>query len=195
MRVLLHTCCGPCAIMPLRMLREAGHEVVGYFYNPNIHPLMEYVRRSEAMQHVAELESMPMIWDHGDYAAHDWLSLVYERGLSNNVQGARCRFCYAHRLEQAAKVAQKEGFEAYTTSLLYSTYQRHEFIREEGDQAVARLNTDEAPVFLYKDFRFMWQQGQDAAKSMPIYRQNYCACLFSEAERHMGKLRRLPSSS
>jgi predicted adenine nucleotide alpha hydrolase (AANH) superfamily ATPase len=60
MRILLHVCCGPCALYPLRRLREQGHEVTGLFYNPNIHPYQEFRRRLDAVRHFAQETGCPL---------------------------------------------------------------------------------------------------------------------------------------
>ena len=74
------------------------------------------------------------------------------------------------------------------SSLLYSRYQPHEAIRAAGE----RLAQEEgAPAFLYRDFRPYWQAGIDLSKEMDIYRQPYCGCVYSEAERYAKKLARL----
>ena len=178
--------------MPVRALREAGHEVTGYFANPNIHPVTEYLRRREAMEAAAQAEHLPMIWQDDVYRLEGWLAAVHERGIAANAAGERCRFCYAGRLTLTAAAALSEGFDAFSTSLLYSRHQRHAIIREEGERAEQVVaGHPGAPVFFYADFRPHWQAGIDVSKDIGLYRQNYCACIFSEAERHAAKLRRL----
>lgn len=196
MRVLLHVCCGPCSLMPVRLLREEGHEVTGYFANPNIHPVSEYLRRRETMEEAAARLELPVIWQDDVYSLEGWLAFVHEQGLADNRDGARCRYCWTARLLLTAAVAAERGFEAFCTSLLYSRYQRNDIIAEEGEAAAARLRRnsgpeDASPVFLRRDFRPAWQEGVDLAKAWGLYRQPYCGCVFSEAERYAKKLRRL----
>ncbi|MFZ5650794.1 MAG: epoxyqueuosine reductase QueH [Bacillota bacterium] len=42
--MLLHTCCGPCAVYPLEVLRQEPGigELTGFFFNPNIQPYTEW---------------------------------------------------------------------------------------------------------------------------------------------------------
>src|SRR5512137_939826 len=106
MNILPHTCCGPCALYPLRTLRGAGHEVTGFFYNPNIHPYQEYALRRAAAVQMAELESMPLIM-RDDYDLEGFLA---------NVAAApqqRCSYCYASRLRATAQTAAEAGFDAF----------------------------------------------------------------------------------
>lgn len=58
----MHICCGPCAITVLRHLLEHGHEPTGFFFNPNIHPLAEYMRRREGVAQVAGKLGVPVIF-------------------------------------------------------------------------------------------------------------------------------------
>lgn len=178
MRILLHTCCGPCALYPLRTLRAAGHDVTGFFHNHNIHPYQEYILRRDAVVQMAEQESMPLIMqDNYDL-----------EGFLANVAAApdkRCSYCYASRLRATARVAVEQGFEAFTASLLYSRYQRHEEIRELGEQISSELGV----AFHYQDFRPGWQEGIRLSKERGLYRQQYCGCIYSEKDRYLPKLK------
>ena len=173
MRILLHTCCGPCALYPLRTLRSAGHDVTGFFHNPNIHPYQEYVLRRDAAIKMAELEAMPLIM-HDDYDLEGFLS---------NVAAApdqRCTYCYASRLRATARVAAEGGFDAFSAALLYSRFQRHDEIRELGEQAGREFGI----AFHYEDFRPGWQEGIKLSKELGLYRQQYCGCIYSEKDRY-----------
>ena len=63
MKLLLHICCGPCSISPIAQLREKGHELQGYFFNPNIHPFKEFERRLDTLIEYAEAVELPLIVD------------------------------------------------------------------------------------------------------------------------------------
>jgi predicted adenine nucleotide alpha hydrolase (AANH) superfamily ATPase len=174
MRILLHSCCGPCALYPLRTLRSAGHDVTGFFYNPNIHPYQEYTLRHDAVVRMAELESMPLIM-RDDYDLEDFLA---------NVAAApeqRCSYCYASRLRATAQVAAEEGFDAFSAALLYSRYQKHDEIRELGEL----LGREFGIAFHYEDFRTGWQEGIRLSKELGLYRQQYCGCIYSEKDRYL----------
>jgi epoxyqueuosine reductase len=173
MNILLHTCCGPCALYPLRRLRAAAHTVTGFFFNHNIHPFQEYVRRLEAAQRMADEASMALMV-RDDYDLEGFLANVAAEPAK------RCSYCYASRLRAAAGAASEHGFEAFTTSLLYSRYQRHEEIRTHGEQAGREFGV----TFFYEDFRSGWQEGIRLSKEMGLYRQQYCGCIYSEKERY-----------
>lgn len=180
MRLMLHCCCGPCSLVPGAMLLQRGVDVTGCFYNPNIHPLQEYLRRREGMAQVAAHLGMDMLWLDTEYHPARFLE-----PLRDHTQ--RCEGCYRLRLERVARAAAATGHEAISTTLLYSKYQNHELIRQCGEELAAHYNL----TFLYEDFRAGWQQGIDESKALGIYRQPYCGCIYSEYDRYHKQLKKL----
>jgi len=173
MKLLLHICCAPCTIYPLQVLREYHHEVRGLFYNPNIHPYLEYCRRRDTLQAFAEQENLPVIWKD-TYELEDFLRSVAFR------EGDRCRYCYYKRLSYAAHVAKKGNFEGFTSTLLYSKYQNHGLIRSIGES----LAKEQGLAFVYHDFREGWETGVRISQAQGMYRQQYCGCIYSEKDRY-----------
>jgi len=173
MKILLHICCGPCAIFPLGELRAAGLEVQGYFFNPNIHPYQEWQRRLAALEDYAGAVGLPLIVDK-EYNIQEFLRQVAFR------EAERCRVCYHLRLTAAARAARETGCDAFTTTLLYSKYQQHDRLREMSEQA----GREAGVAFHYEDFRVGWRHGVDESKRRGMYRQPYCGCLYSERERY-----------
>jgi predicted adenine nucleotide alpha hydrolase (AANH) superfamily ATPase len=178
MNILLHTCCGPCAIFPLQQLRSAGHSVTGFFYNHNIHPYQEYAQRRDTALHMAEQQEMPLIM-RDDYDVEGFLRHVAAE------PERRCSYCYASRLRATAQAAAEGGFEAFTASLLYSRYQKHDEIKNLGDQ----IGTEFGVLFYYQDFRSGWQEGIRLSKELELYRQQYCGCIYSEKERYLPQVK------
>jgi epoxyqueuosine reductase len=173
MKVLLHICCAPCAVYPHEVLRGAGHEVRGFFFNPNIHPYQEFARRAATLREYAEAAPLPIIWDE-TYDLEGFLRLVAFR------EAERCTFCYHLRLAAAARVARRGGFDAFTSTLLYSKFQNHELIRELGEA----VGQEAGLPFHYEDFREGWRRGVERSKALGLYRQPYCGCIFSERDRY-----------
>jgi epoxyqueuosine reductase len=173
MRILLHICCAPCAIFPVGELRASGMDVTGFFYNHNIHPYQEFQRRRDTVRNYADLVDLEVVY-HDEYQLETFLANV-----ASNPE-ARCLYCYSSRLEVIAAAAAERGFDAFTTSLLYSRYQKHDTIRETGERIAAKYGIR----FHYADFRKGWQQGITASKEMGLYRQQYCGCIYSEKERY-----------
>ncbi|MDI9480563.1 MAG: epoxyqueuosine reductase QueH [Syntrophomonadaceae bacterium] len=172
-RVLLHICCGPCASYPFPWLREHGYEVMGYYYNPNIHPYTEYLKRQEGLQSYADQVEMKVIYDDN----YDPQSYFQQVAFRENI---RCRFCYQIRLDRAAHIARKGKFDYFTSTLLVSKYQKHDLIRRIGEDMGEKYGVP----FLYHDFREGFSQTVTRSKAMGIYRQQYCGCLYSEMERY-----------
>jgi predicted adenine nucleotide alpha hydrolase (AANH) superfamily ATPase len=185
--VLLHVCCGPCCIMPVTRLRAEGYAVTAYFMNPNIQPLAEYLRRREALAAVAQSMDFEVLWDDRAWDMTAWLAAV--AGKQDSAP-ARCTYCYSTRLEASYAKAKALGFDAFSSSLLYSKYQQHEGIARLG----AALAGQGGPAFVYRDFRTDWQEGIDRSKAMEIYRQPYCGCVYSEVERYAKKLKKLQAT-
>lgn len=173
MKLLLHVCCGPCALYPLKTLREVGHEVDGFFFNPNIHPFREFRRRVDALIAMAEQETFTVEINE-KYGLQEYLQRVVFH------EQERCLICYEMRMEETAKKAALGCYEGFSTTLLYSRYQNHEAIREKGE----KLGRAYDVRFYYEDFRKGWQKGVDRSRQMGLYRQPYCGCIFSEQERY-----------
>ena len=260
MRILVHICCGPCGITVLQRLRARGHELAGLFFNPNIQPLAEYMRRREGAALVAARLDIPLILADSLPEAEQrwrdpWLPETGEaeppvapsssvqdtdtpltteifpdarvKGAAAPLRGAgwspastgltssprpsqptglppavdpipwlravagrereRCLFCWRVRLRKTAELAAAGSFDGFSSSLLYSRYQKHETIRNLGFDIAA----SNGPAFVYEDFRTFWQEGIARSKDWGIYRQQYCGCLFSEYDRYRRDFDRL----
>ncbi|MBU1932861.1 MAG: epoxyqueuosine reductase QueH [Candidatus Omnitrophica bacterium] len=174
MKLLLHICCGPCALYPIKKLANSEFkEVVGYYYNPNIHPPSEYKRRRNVLRTAEKRLGLTVIYP--DYRMEEYFRQVALKEDSPE----RCGLCWRLRLRETARFAKKNGFQAFTTTLLISPYQDHEVIRElAGDIA-----EEEGLGFYYADFREGFRASQQDAKEADMYRQKYCGCVFSELER------------
>lgn len=182
MNLLLHMCCGPCSCYPVKVLREQGIEPTGYFFNPNIHPYKEWDIRLKAAEEFAARSEMKIITDK-HYMLRDFL----RRALAaEQVENGRCRMCYTWRLEETARYAAENGFDAFTSTLFYSIYQQHELMKETAEHFAKVYGVK----FHYEDFRPGWQEGIDMSMEMGLYRQPYCGCIFSEEERYSRELRK-----
>jgi epoxyqueuosine reductase len=172
MKLLMHICCGPCTIYPLKVLRLQGHEVEGVFYNPNIHPYQEYQRRLETLNDYASKVFVHIISPAG-YPLEEFLRQVAFK------EDERCQYCLQDRLRHTAELALSNKYDGFTTTLLYSKYQKHDLIRELGEHLGKQLGVD----FYYQDFRTGWNEGVKISKELNMYRQPYCGCIYSEKER------------
>ncbi len=216
MRILVHLCCGPCGITVLQRLKKDGHDLCGLFFNPNIQPLAEYMRRREGALQVAERLDIPLLCaDALPEEEQAWTDPWLEQMKNSDSQALdaasgrpspppaadpalwlkavagrekeRCVFCWRTRLRKSAALAASRGFEGFTSSLLYSRHQNHEAIRNLGEEAATACGT----VFAYQDHRSTWQEGIRISKEWGIFRQQYCGCIFSEYERYSREFSRL----
>lgn len=178
--ILVHACCGPCAVTVLATLAGRGLDLRAFYFNPNIHPLMEYLRRREALETVAARQGVPVEYADAEYDPAIFLRLTAFR------EKDRCRHCWRLRLDRSARRARTLGAQAFTTTLLYSTYQDHDAVAAIGREA----GQDHGVDFLYEDFRTGWEEGIRLSKEWGIYRQPYCGCIFSEFERYRKRLGR-----
>ena len=174
MKLLVHICCAPCFIAPYFHLKEKGHEIHGFWYNHNIHPYTEYKKRLEALQEFAEKESFNLI-TKDEYELEKFLRKSAFR------EQERCRSCYYERLKYAAIIAKKGNFDFFTTTLLYSKFQKHDLIKEIGES----LAKEYGIKFYYEDFREYWKEGIKLSQENQMYRQQYCGCIYSERDRYL----------
>jgi len=177
MKLLLHICCAPCVIYPFRRLKEKGYEVAGLFYNPNIHPFAEYKNRRLALESYAKDNSIEVFYP--EYMPQDFFRAV---NLKESTP-LRCEHCWGLRLQETARCAKQNGFNAFSTTLLVSPYQGQDALKRLGLQAARQAGVD----FYYEDFRPGFRQAHDQARAQGIYCQKYCGCLYSEIERHRDK--------
>ena len=186
-RVLVHMCCGPCSIFPIKSILKDSAEVIGFFHNPNIHPRSEFRLRLGAVKKLAALMALDVLYDE------EYRPTAFIKGMKNSLppetsegkppEGPRCTYCYSERLEATARAALENNFDAFSSSLLYSRYANHDEIRELGLALADRYGLK----FYYEDFRPGWQSGIDDSKDMGLYRQKYCGCIYSKMERYSKK--------
>ncbi len=173
MKILLHTCCAPCAIYPVEFLREQGMDVMGYFYRYNIHPYTECLKRQESLEFYAKKFNLRVIYQEG-YDLEGFIQNVAFR------ESNRCTYCYHERLRSTALVAKRGKFDYFTSTLLYSKFQKHDTIKSMGES----IGNSVGIKFYYQNFRTGWKNGIEESKRIGLYRQQYCGCIYSEKERY-----------
>lgn len=174
MKLLMHTCCAPCSVYCIDELRGEGIEPTVYWFNPNIHPYMEYKARRDCLKEYTKSINVNAIFEE-NYGLEEFCKNAI-KDLSS-----RCKnYCYPVRLEQTAKYAKENGYEAFTTTLLVSPYQNHEALIEVANMMAKKYDIE----FLYRDFRIGFREGQNKARELGLYMQKYCGCIFSEEMRY-----------
>ena len=173
MKLLLHTCCAPCAIYPVKILRNNGMDVMGFYYRHNIHPFTECLKRQQTLEAYSKMIDLRVIYQDG-YDLEGFLQKVVFR------EENRCSLCYHERLTATAKMAKKGRFDYFSSTLLYSKFQKHDMIRSIGESVGKYMGVK----FYYHDFREGWKEGVETSKYLELYRQQYCGCIYSEKERY-----------
>lgn len=181
MKTLLHICCAPCSIACIESLRGEGIEPTGFWFNPNIHPFTEYRARKNTLVDYAKSIGLDLVLQ-GEYGLRSFIA-----GVSPNFDD-RCGYCYRVRFEEAARYAAQNGFDAFSTTLLISPYQKHALICKVANEVAEQYGVG----FLYRDFRPYFRDGQQEARDLGLYMQKYCGCIFSEEDRYKKKKKTQP---
>ncbi len=171
--VIVHCCCAHCAAYTVDYWRRQGYDVSALWYNPNIHPYREHQHRLEAMKSFVQGANLPLIIVDG------YDIIEYFRQVVGH-EAERCQYCFRLRLAKTAETALQTGANAFTTTLLISPQQKHELIREVGNQLAMETGID----FLCADLRKRYSDSRRLTKGLNLYRQRYCGCVYSEWERY-----------
>jgi predicted adenine nucleotide alpha hydrolase (AANH) superfamily ATPase len=170
-KVVLHICCGVCAAGAVEALAGEGHQVIGFFYNPNIHPAEEYHKRLDVARRVAKELNFPL--EAGPYTPEEWLILT--DSLKDEPEGGRrCQVCYRLRLEKTRDYMAACGADAFTTTLTISPHKSAQVINKVGQEVGGEK-------FLVRDFKKKdgFKRAVQLAKKWELYRQDYCGCIYS----------------
>ena len=180
MKVLMHTCCAPCSVYCIDSLRGEGIEPTLFWYNPNIHPYIEYKTRRDCLREYADAIGIKLILKE-EYGLDEFC-----KNVVSDINNRCVNYCYPKRLGETVRYAAENGYDAFTTTLLVSPYQKH----EELVKVCEKLASQAGIKFLYRDFRVGFYEGQNKAKELGLYRQKYCGCVFSEEERYQKQIQR-----
>ncbi len=172
--VLLHTCCGPCSSACIERLHN-DLDVTVYYYNPNIEPKEEYLKRKETQ--IGLLKELNIPYIDADYDNEEFREKV--KGLETEPEGgARCPVCFKMRLDKTARVAKENNFDYFCTSLTVSPHKNSAIINLIGESVSKEVGVK----YLYADFkkREGYKRSIELSKEYELYRQDYCGCLFAK---------------
>ena len=172
-KLLLHICCGPCSTEVIRRLQD-DYEVVGLFYNPNIHPEAEHDKRLMEVQRISAL--WRVLVDVRPYQHERFLEVA--RGLEHEPEGgSRCLACYRLRLDEAARRAAENGCTHIAATLTIAPMKKAAVINPIGRDVAARHGL----IFLEEDWKKQdgFKHSIELSRDLGLYRQNYCGCEFS----------------
>ena len=174
-KLLLHSCCAPCAGEVMEALIASDIMFTIYFYNPNIHPRKEYDLRKEENIRFAEKHNIPFI--DADYDVDHWFDLA--KGMENEPEkGIRCTMCFDMRFEKTAEYAAANGFDVISSSLGISRWKNMDQINDCGVKAASRY-----PEMDYWTLNWRKKGGSgrmlEISKRERFYMQEYCGCAYS----------------
>jgi len=175
-KLLLHTCCAPCAIYPIQELSQE-YEVTIYFYDPNIHPKEEYIARRDEMKRYAK--KLNINFEEGEYNDEEWFKKT--KGLEQEPEkGKRCETCFGIRLGETAKKAKKENYDIFATALSISPHKDYKQISRTGNILVNKFNIN----FLDRDWKKKdgFKKSCELSREEDFYRQDYCGCVYSKRD-------------
>lgn len=159
-----------------------------YFYNPNIHPETEYLRRKQEILRYADKRGVPFV--DADYDPGEWFSCA--NGMEwEPERGNRCRMCFQMRLERTAQYASENNFSVMATTLGISRWKNIDQVNSCGRKAAAAYKN-----IHYWDYN--WRENGGSARMIEIskrerfYQQQYCGCVYSLRDtnthlRHRGR--------
>ncbi|MCR4841874.1 MAG: epoxyqueuosine reductase QueH [Eubacterium sp.] len=183
--VLLHSCCAPCSSACLQRLAQ-DFSVTVFYYNPNLYPEEEYHHRASEQERFVKLfpAAHPISFIEGDYDRSAFFDAI--KGLEDIPEGGeRCFACYRMRLEATAGLAARRGFDFFTTTLSISPLKNAGVLNETG----AELSEKYGVPYLFSDFKKKdgFKRSTELSAQYGMYRQDYCGCEFSLAERRAHK--------
>lgn len=174
-RLLLHSCCAPCSGDMIETLIDSGIELTLFFYNPNIHPQEEYLRRKQ--ESILFAKKVGIIFIDADYDPKSWFAQT--KGMEHEPErGIRCTRCFDIRLSRTAQYAHEHDFSVFTTSLGISRWKNMQQVHACGHQAASVY-----PELIFWDHN--WRKGGGSARMLEVskrehfYQQNYCGCAYS----------------
>lgn len=173
-RLLLHACCAPCSSAVVEKL-AADYVITIYFYNPNIHPQDEYLKRCNELQRWCR-DVVGLRCIVADYQPAEWMQQIH--GLEQEPErGRRCNRCFRLRLQRTADYARTHQYDIFTTVLSISPHKRHKHINRLGEALAYRYGVK----FYSANFKKQngYKRSVELSKEFGFYRQNYCGCVFS----------------
>ena len=172
-KILMHVCCATCGLDPYFQLSEEL-DITFFYYNPNIHPGEEYMRRLQELKTVSNKFSIPFAV--GSYEQKEWLELT--RNHKHEPEGGkRCHLCFRMRLEKCAETARIKGFELFGTTLTISPHKDHKLINSIGLSIAKQKKINFLTANLKKNDGY--KRTTQLSRSLDLYRQNHCGCFYS----------------
>jgi predicted adenine nucleotide alpha hydrolase (AANH) superfamily ATPase len=176
-KLLLHSCCGPCSTYVISYLKEYV-DITVIYYNPNIYPEKEYIKRKEEQLKVLNNLNIPFLDSEYDSVKFNNYLAPYKDYKEGSI---RCEMCFKYRLEYTAKQAKENNFDIFATTLSVSPHKNSDLINEIGLELENKYNVK----YLISNFKKEdgYKKSIELSKKYNLYRQNYCGCVYSLNEK------------
>ena len=184
-KILLHTCCAPCASASIEKLLSLNiFNITAFYYNPNISPESEEKKRFEELERYLEERYQGEIgFIRGKYDFKSWSNMISPVSKSGE-GGFRCRICYYLRLLETFRIAKEKGFDAVSSTLSISPYKNRKWLNEIGMLLSKKFSIE------WVDEDYNYRRSVELSKDYGLYRQNYCGCSYSKAEMELRRKKR-----
>jgi len=180
MKLLLHSCCAPCALPLIEDLKNnTNYEIVLFYSNSNIFPKEEYDRRLNALKEIASIYKLELIED--EYNHQKWLDYLKQNLAlplaSYKENQERCLQCFEFRILRTIEKTKELKIDTFATTLSVNRFKDTNYINKFA-QEIARLNNLTYYQFNLDPF-VSHQKSRELVKKYQIYSQKYCGCEFS----------------
>lgn len=178
--LLLHSCCAPCSSYVLEYLNPY-FKITVYYYNPNITDKTEYDKRiQEVKRLITEMGLTDVDLIEGEHDPKSFFAMA-AKWPGEREGGKRCYDCYKMRLFSTAELAEKKGYDYFTTTLSISPYKNAQWLNELSQEAGAIYGVKALPADFKK--RNGYKRSIELSAQYHLYRQDYCGCIYSKVER------------
>jgi len=173
MKLALHICCSICFQEPYRSLKTLGFEITGIYYNPNIQPYQEYLNRFDALKNLVKDDRLTLL-----VPKYNASEAFFDATIKTREE--QCNKCYYIRLKRTVEEAKAKSIKHFSTTLLGSPYQKHEFIISTAGRLASEHGLEFVQDPKWKD---SYHKSKNNSRSLNLYSQKYCGCIYSKADR------------
>lgn len=171
MKFLLLSCCAPCSCAVIEKLAKEQVDFTVVFYNPNIRPKTEYLKRRDENERVCHQYGINFV--ELEYDNERWCALT--KGLENEPErGHRCDICFEMRLKRVMEYAKSNGYNAVASVLGASRWKDLNQVNRAAQRASEQTGVPYLEIEARKNG--MQERRLSLIKELELYKQQYCGC-------------------